>query len=98
MFQRLLTKALDYNGWLLFLLFSLVSWLFVFMHSEFVVTEQLYDEYVDARMEEKYDDYGKISEEFEEDIEDLEEGDDAYWYDPLFDFGIITIQTLFSLV
>jgi hypothetical protein len=89
-------RLLDGNGWLLFILFCLVLWLFVFLNKEYVVTEELYNEYTTSKMQEKYDGYDELSSEFGDDIDDFEEEESNQWADVLFDFGFITLQSLFQ--
>lgn len=94
MLKIFFARLLDSNGWLLFTLFCLVLWLFVFTNKEYVVTEQLYNNYVESKMQEKYDDYDQLSAEFDDDIEDFENEENNQWADVLFDFGFVTLQNL----
>lgn len=42
-------------------------WLFGFLNSEFVVTDELYDQYMESKMQEKYgDNYNELASEFDE--------------------------------
>lgn len=89
-------EVLAINGWLLLLLFCLVMWLLVFVNNEFVVTEEIFDAYLEAQMQEKYDDdYNALASEFEDDLEE-EEVNDSMWYDSLLDLGVITLQSIFQ--
>ena len=92
-------SLLEANGFLLFILYCLVSSLFIFVNDEFVVTEQIYNDYALSKMEEKYDDYDDLAKEFEEDLEEeQEEGID--WGEVSFDLIFVTIQAgiQFSLI
>jgi hypothetical protein len=88
--KTVLSKIKGVNGWLLFLLFTLTMWLFLFVNNEFVVTEQLYESYVEQKMNEKYDDYDKISKEFQDDL-DEDSVDENFFTDAALDYAFISI-------
>lgn len=94
--KELMRSILGANAWLIFLLFCLLSWLFSFLNNEFVVTEQLYDSYIEEKMQEKYGEYDKTVDEFESDIEESDI-DDNYWADYLIDFGLLILQGIIQL-
>lgn len=89
--NKIISSLLETNGFLLFLLYCLVSSLFIFVNDEFVVTEQIYNDYAITKMEEKYDDYETLADEFEEDLETYQEGR-VDWEELAFDFIFVTIQ------
>jgi hypothetical protein len=90
--KTVLSKIKGVNGWLLFLLFTLTMWLFLFVNNEFVVTEQLYESYVEQKMNEKYDDYDKISKEFQDDL-DEDSVDENFFTDAALDYAFISSQS-----
>lgn len=98
----MIARLIESSGWLLFVLFSLVFWIFGFAKDEFLTTNQLFDEYIEAQRQEKYEsDYNDLASEFEDDIEDYDEkGEDYYWSDLLFDLGINLIYhvLLFTII
>jgi hypothetical protein len=96
MLRKLMHSILGANAWLLFFLFCLLSWLFSFLNNEFVVTEQLYDSYIEEKMQEKYGEYDKTVDEFDDDIEESD-SDDSYWTDNLIDFSLLILQVVIQL-
>jgi hypothetical protein len=92
-----LKSVTEANGWLVFLLFCLVIWLFAFINDEFVVTEELYNQYIQSQMNEKYEDYEAIASEFEDDITQSLDDSQFDWKENLFDFSIIVIQNIIQL-
>ena len=94
-FIRVFEEFNSSNLVLLFLLFCLIHWLFNFVNSEFIATEELYDQYLEQRQIEKYGkDYDELADEFEDDLEDVEEDDEYYWSDQAWDFGIMSLLKL----
>lgn len=91
---RFLSEILDGNVWLLLVLFCLVSWLFSFADSEFLMSDELYDRYLEERRQDRYDGYDELAAEYEDDLEEYEEE-----YEPLSDMLIdVALRGAFNLV
>jgi len=94
---KFISYAIELNGWLLFILFCLTLWLLSFVKSEFVVSEQLFNKYMDERMQEKYDsNYNELTSEFEDDLDDT--GDTDKFFDSFIDFGLIVLLNTFQFL
>lgn len=94
-FSELLNSPTIY----LLLLFCLTQWLINFYNSEYITTDELFEQYIEERQAEKYgDDYDALAAEFGDDIDDLEEAEEQYWFDHLFDFGIISLLSVIQFV
>lgn len=80
------------KGWQVLLLFCSIQWIFSFVNTEYVSTDELFDDYLEERRREKYDDYDEIAAEFEDDLEDLEDDESQYyWSDQMWDFFTLLI-------
>lgn len=82
------------KGWQLLLLFCCIQWIFSFINTEYVSTDELFDDYLEERRKEKYDDYDEIASEFEDDLDDFEDEEQYYWSDQLWDFVILFILNI----
>lgn len=93
--MNFLEKFLEGNGWLLYMLYCLTLWLLIFFNSEYIATEELYNEYRQKQIEENYtDQYNEIATEFEEDLDGFEDEEESYEVtDSLFDLLFIVIQS-----
>jgi len=90
-------KSLIRANWLgLIFLYFFTSFLFNFFNDEFVQTDELYNDFLEAQYSEKYEGY----EEFGDDLEDLkflEENDDISSQDILFEAFYILLEIIVTI-
>lgn len=91
-------QILDANGWLLFALFFLASFLLTFVDIEFVSTDQVYEEYFHEMLDKKYGSHDEFVSDFEDDLAELDLDDNSIdWQGVLLDAGFILLKFVFSV-
>ena len=97
--MRFYNQILDSNGWLVFILFLLCSFLLNFVDIEYVSTNQIYDQYFQKLTEEKYGSHDEFVAGFEEDLADLDLDDEQLidWEGLLIDMIFILVKFLFTV-
>lgn len=84
-FLRQVFEQFDsFRTWSWLLLFLMISWVLSFVNDEFITTDSLIDSYWSEVMEERYDDYDAIAEEFEDELEDFEDEEEANYVSEFF--------------
>lgn len=83
----------------MFLLYFLVSFYLDFVDMEFVNTDLIYGQYIEELSQKKYNKYDEFIADFEDDLAELDLGDDdtIHWEDMLFDTTFILVEFLFSV-
>ena len=98
--MKVLENVLNQRSWLLYILYCFILWVLMFLNTEYLPTEELFNHYTQEQLEESYtDQYNDIASEFEDDLEDFEiEQESTYITDYIIDFAFILMQTSIQFI